>query len=112
MTQDDYVSHFLNVLGDICDRARIVIKLEETWYSRSLFEYARKYHYKGIQVSGCLKRISRLASEANQTIPTLSGDLAGIFSTGATSAAEDSTPIYAYFATIVEASLRMLHTQE
>lgn len=112
MTQDDYVSHFLNVLGDICDRARIVIKLEETWYSRSLFEYARKYHYKGIQVSGCLKKISRLASEANQTIPTLLGDLAGIFSTGATSAAEDSTPIYAYFTTIVETSLRMLHTQE
>lgn len=89
MTRDEYVD-YLSVLQDFCTSAGIVIKLEETWYSRNLFEYSRKYHYKGAQVSCCSKRVTRLASEANQVIPSLSGDLTGIFSTGAAVAAEDS----------------------
>lgn len=111
LTSDSYVQSFLKVLKEKCEAAGIQIKLEETWYSRNLFEYSRRYHYRGAQVSGALKKISRLASEANQTIPTLSGDLSGIFSTGASSAAEDLTPRSAYFCTIVEASLSFLNAQ-
>jgi len=104
--QEGYISLFLTVLEDYCAQAHIVIKLEETWHSRNLFEYSRKYHYKGAQVSGCCKRITRLTSEANQVIPSLNGDLAGIFSTGATAAAED-TPRASYFCTVVEAALSL-----
>jgi len=107
LTRDNYVDNYLTVLKDLCEKARIVIKLEETWYSRHLFEYSRKYHYRGVQVSSCCKRITRLASEANQVVPSLGGNLAGFFSTGAVAAAEDSTPIYAYFCTIVEAALHL-----
>lgn len=89
LTSDLYVQSFLKVLKEKCEEAGILIKLEETWYSRHLFEYSRRYHYRGAQVSSTLKKITRLASEANQTIPTLSGDLSGIFSTGASAAAED-----------------------
>jgi len=83
LTHEDYIQLFLTILEDLCMKANIIIKLEETWHSRNLFEYSRKYHYKGAQVSYC-KRITRLASEANQIIPSLSSDIAGIFSTGVT----------------------------
>lgn len=106
MTKDDYIDSFLKVLQELCDQAGIVVKLEETWYARNLFEYSRKYHYKGAQVGGCCKRITRLASEANQVISSLSGDIAGIFSTGIAAAAEDNTPMSSYFCTI-EACLHL-----
>lgn len=99
-------------MESLCIQAGIVIKLEETWHSHNLFEYSRKYHYKGSQVSGALKRIFRLASEANQVIPSLNGDLAGFFSTGAAAAAEDTTPRAAYYCTIVEACLRLWQDNE
>ncbi|CAL1672381.1 unnamed protein product [Lasius platythorax] len=109
---NDYVKQYLNVLKDLCEAAHIKIKLEETWYSRNLLEYSRKYHYKEAQVSSCSKRITRLASEANQVIPSMNSDIAGIFSTGATAAAEDSTPMYAYFCTITEAALHLWFENE
>lgn len=58
LTQDQYIENYLRVLRNMCDQAKIVVKLEETWYSRHLFEYSRRYHYRGIQVSGCCKRIT------------------------------------------------------
>ncbi|AYW51538.1 L polymerase RdRp [Formica fusca virus 1] len=112
MNMDTYVKHYLSVLKTLCEEAQIVIKLEETWYSRHLFEYSRKYHYKGSQVSSCCKRITRLASEANQVIPSLNSDIAGIFSTGAAAAAEDCTPMAAYYCTVVEAALHLWDTNQ
>lgn len=106
-TRDTYIQTYLKELQTLCDQAEIIIKLEETWYSRNLFEYSRKYHYKGIQISSCCKRISRIASEANQVIPSLQEDLSSIFSTGATAGGEDNTPMAAYYCTIVEAALRL-----
>ncbi|QMP82162.1 RNA-dependent RNA polymerase [Hymenopteran orino-related virus OKIAV87] len=110
MDQEGYITMFLTTLKQYCERAGIIIKLEETWYSRDTFEYARRYYYKGAQVSGALKRIARLSSEANQTIPSVNGDVAGIFSTGATAAGEDPTPVSAYYCTIVEAAILLRDT--
>lgn len=107
MNTDEYIAYYLSHLESLCTQAGIVIKLEETWHSRNLFEYSRRYHYKGSQVSGALKKISRLASEANQVIPSLNSDLSGFFSTGAAAAAEDTTPRTSYYCTLVEASLRL-----
>ena len=59
--------------------------------SYHLLEYAKRHFYKGAQTSGCLNRISRIASEANQTVPLFNIDLSGLFSTGAVAAAEDMT---------------------
>lgn len=103
VTEDVYVNNFVTVLTNYAKQAGIPIKPLETWQSRHLFEYSRKYHYKGAQVSSALKKISRLSSEANQVIPTLNGDLSGLYSTGASAAAEDVTPGNAYRVTLMEA---------
>lgn len=65
-------------------------------------EYSRAYHYKGVQVSTALKKISRVNSEANQTIPTFNGKIAGMFSAGSSAAGEDHVPYWAYYVTCVE----------
>lgn len=82
------------MLVQYTDEAGIPIKPLETWQSHNLFEYSRKYHYNGVQVSTVLKKISRLASEANQVVLTLNGDLSGLYSTGSSAASYDVTPTY------------------
>lgn len=52
-----------------------------------------------MQVSTALKKISRVNSEANQTIPTFNGKIAGMFSAGSSAAGEDHVP---YARTCVE----------
>lgn len=98
-----YVNNFVSVLTRYAHDAGIPIKPLETWQATKLFEYSRKYHYEGAQVSCALKKISRLASEANQVIPTVNGDLSGLYSTGASAAAEDLTPGCAYVTAVFEA---------
>lgn len=103
LTEITYVNKFVEVLTNYANMAGIPIKPLETWQSRNLFEYSRKYHCKGAQISCALKKISRLASEANQVIPTLNGDISGLYSTGASAASEDVVPTHAYITTLVEA---------
>jgi hypothetical protein len=110
MTKDQYVAEFMRELHRLADAAGIPIKLEESWISNNLFEYSRRYFYKGAQASCALKRISRVASEANQTIPTLNGDISGIFSSGTAAAAEDPLPCSSYIVSAVEALLRIEET--
>ncbi|ANQ45640.1 RNA-dependent RNA polymerase, partial [Orinoco virus] len=107
MTKHEYITWFQMVLRDLCTGAGITMKLEETWVSGILLEYGREFFLKGAQVSSALKRISRVASEANQTIPSINGDLAGVFSTGMAAAQKDHHPVAAYWTTIVEASFTL-----
>lgn len=104
ITESLYVDNFINFLVQYSDEAGIPIKPLETWQSHNLFAYSKRYHYKGAQVSTALKKISRLASEANQVVPTLNGDLSGLYSTGASGASEDVTPTAAYTCTMFEAA--------
>ena len=97
------MDNFVRVLTDYADRVGLPIKRLETWQANDLFEYSRKYHYKGAQVSCSLKKISRLASEANQVVPTMNNDLSGLYSTGASAASEDITPRGSYLLTLIEA---------
>ncbi|KAJ2941434.1 hypothetical protein O0L34_g3646 [Tuta absoluta] len=92
MTRDDYVQWFQETLRDLCTKAGITMKLEETWSSSILLEYGRQFFLRGAQVSSALKRISRVSSEANQTIPSVNGDLAGMFSSCMSSAQKDHEP--------------------
>lgn len=64
----------------------------------------------GVQVSGALKKVSRLTSEANQAVYTLNTVLAGLFSSGASIAGDDLSPIPAYMLTIFEASFALWRT--
>lgn len=103
MTEIKYVENFVNVLTDNAEQAGIPIKPLETWQAHDLSEYSRNYHYKGAQISGALKKISRLASESNQIIPTHNVDMSGLYSTEASAASEDPTPLAAYKVTLIEA---------
>ncbi|KAJ2954234.1 hypothetical protein O0L34_g2479 [Tuta absoluta] len=107
MTVEDYIDHFLEELNRLCDMAGIVIKTQESWFSRRLLEYGRKYYYDGAQVSCSLKKISRVTSEANQTLPTLNTLLSGMFACGASCANEDYSPVPSYVTTILEATVLM-----
>lgn len=82
----------------------LIIKAEESWHSEKLVEYSKAYHYQGVrvQVSNALKKISRVNSKANQTIPTFNGKLSGMFSAGSSAAGEDHVPYWAYYVTCVE----------
>nr|WPR17567.1 MAG: RNA-dependent RNA polymerase [Beetle nyamivirus] len=102
-TATSYVDDFVEKLSIAAEQAGIPIKEAETWRSSYLFEYSREYHFKGAQVSSALKRVSRLASEANQSIPSLNADLSGFFSTGAAAASKDIIPGPAYLCTVIEA---------
>ena len=101
-TKDSYVDDFMNELVATAERAGIPIRKEESGISTLLFEFARRYLYNGAQMRGALKRISRVSSEANQTISTLNGDISGMFSAGTASAAEDKTPIPSYLTTVLK----------
>lgn len=105
LTPDQYTRQFLQVLEDICVEAGIVIKVPESWRSRRILEYGRRHFVDGVQVSGALKKVSRLTSEANQAVYTLNTIVAGLFSSGASIPGDDLTPTPAYLLTIFEAAL-------
>lgn len=101
-SKDDYINEFKLSMASMADKCGLVIKAEESWHSEILVEYSRAYHYKGVQVSTALKKISRVNSEANQTIPTFNGKIAGMFSAGSSAAGEDHVPYLSYYVTCVE----------
>lgn len=76
----------------MAEKCGVIIKAEEFWHSEKLVEYSRAYHYKGVQVSNALKKISRINSKANQTIPTFNWKISGMFSAGSSTAGEDHVP--------------------
>lgn len=107
LSPDQYTQQFLRVLENICEQSGIVIKVPESWKSRRLLEYGRRYFVDGVQVSCALKKVSRLTSEANQSIHTLNTVIAGLFSSGTSIAGDDLTPIPAYMITVFEAALTL-----
>lgn len=50
ISEEEYVNNFVSVLTGLGEDAGIPIKPLETWQARDLFEYSRKYHFKGAQV--------------------------------------------------------------
>lgn len=90
-SKDQYINDFKIAMAEKCG---LVIKAEESWHSEKLVEYSRAYHYKGAQLSTALIKISRVNSEANQTIPTFNGKIAGMFSAGSSAAGEDHVPYW------------------
>jgi hypothetical protein len=96
-TVQEYVKGFLDHLTVMSLRMGMIIKPEETWTSTCLFEYSKKYHIRGTQVSCGLKRASRISSEANDSMRTLNGELSSFYSAGVALASEDREPMSAFF---------------
>lgn len=100
--KEGYINDFKISMAAMAEKCELIIKAEESWHSEKLVEYSHAYHYKGVQVSTALKKISRVNSEANQTIPTFYGKIAGMFSAGSSAAGEDHVPYWSYYVTCVE----------
>lgn len=79
------------------------VKVIETWISTILFEYSKRYHLKGSQVPCALKPISRISSETNDGILSLSARITSIFSSGITAANNDPIPDPSYITARIEA---------
>ena len=94
---------FVRRLGERSKVLGMEIKEEETWYSTVLFEYSKKYHLRGSEVSSALKKASRMGSDSNDGIKTLSNRVSSAFFTGISVAAVDSTPNAAYILAVMEA---------
>ena len=56
------------------------IKGLDTWYSTVLFEYSKRFHFHGAEVSYALKKASRIGSESNDGIRTISNRISSYFS--------------------------------
>lgn len=93
LTSEQYTHQFLKVLEKVCIESGVVVKVPESWKSRRLMEYGRKYFMDGVQVSSALKKVPRLTSEANQAIHTINTAVAGLFASGTSIAGDDITPI-------------------
>ena len=109
-TWKQYIKQFLDELETATNRSGIPIRKNESWFATDLFEYSRSYHYKGAQASNALKRTSRVASEANKTVPTLAVDISGMVSTGSAAASNDHDPTASYLVTTFEAAVRLEET--
>ena len=109
-TWKQYIKQFLDELETATNRSGIPIRKNESWFATDLFEYSRSYHYKGAQASNALKRTSRVASEANKTVPTLAVDISGMVSTGSAAASNYHDPTASYLVTTFEAAVRLEET--
>ncbi|APG78645.1 RNA-dependent RNA polymerase [Beihai rhabdo-like virus 5] len=102
-TPDQFAQHFIKVLEDHAAKIGLTLKPSETWASSNLFEYSKKYYYRGTEVSTALKTASKTGSLTNNDFNTVSNGVAGAFSSGVTIASSDNAPFAAYMLACVEA---------
>lgn len=90
------------------DRSFLPIKLKETFVSLLYMEYGRTSYPRGKRISQALKRASRIGTESQETIPSISTELSGIFATGiVATAAECGTTASAYAVSCVEVGITL-----
>ncbi|APG78642.1 RNA-dependent RNA polymerase [Beihai rhabdo-like virus 4] len=104
-TPTDYATAFIAQLEKNSSKLGMKLKPEETWSSSILFEYSKKYYYKGVEVSQGLKTASRIGQDTNDDFDTLTNSVAGSFSSGVNIASRDHSPIPGYILACVNASL-------
>ena len=98
----EFGERFISLFEAKTRALKMRLKKEETWASSILFEYS-KYHLKGAEVSCALKKASRISSEANDGVRTLSNRISSVFSSGIAIAGTDLLPIGGYIMAAVEA---------
>lgn len=75
LNPDRHVKMLLNTLDYLFERAGLKLKLQETWYSKNLFEYSKIRYYKSIRLDDSLKRLNRLIPDINEGFPSLASYL-------------------------------------
>jgi len=84
------------------------LKPEETWYSDKLFNYQRKYYYKGSPVSNGLKQVVRAFAEGSEGSMGLNSVISTSMNTGISIAASVSDPLTGPLVAYVEAYTQIL----
>ncbi|APG78650.1 RNA-dependent RNA polymerase, partial [Beihai rhabdo-like virus 3] len=105
MSVQTYIDAFLGKVSEISSEVGMELKMDETWVSTNLFEYGKKYHYRGVEVSSGLKRASKISSETNSGLPTLSNSISSLFSGGISTSGCDSSPQPGFVLACVEAAV-------
>jgi hypothetical protein len=75
LNPERHVKLLLNTLDHLFDLAGLKLKLQETWFSKNLFEYSKIRYYKSIRLDDSLKRLNRLIPDINEGFPSLSSYL-------------------------------------
>ena len=105
LTRKEFISLYRDTIASLSDTCGMEIKKEETWCSSYLFEYSKRYYFKGAEVGGALKKASRVANESNSGLPTLSNRVASVSSAGVSVAGADTRPQAGFFLATLEACI-------
>lgn len=90
-------------LSDMFNSIGLELKPEETWYSSKLFNYQRRYYYKGSPVSNGLKQVVRAFAEGSEGSMGLNSVISTAMNTGVAIAASVSDPLTGPLIAYVEA---------
>ena len=55
LTKKEFISLYRDTIAELSDKCGMEIKKEDTWCSSYLFEYSKRYYFKGTEVAGALK---------------------------------------------------------
>ena len=105
LTKKEFISLYRDTIAELSDKCGMEIKKEDTWCSSYLFEYSKRYYFKGAEVAGELKKASRVANESNSGLPTLSNRIASVSSAGLSESGADLHPQAGFFLATLEACI-------
>ena len=106
----EFAQNYIDLVSAESSMLGLTLKDEETWMSTMLFEYSKKYHFLGVEVSTGLKRASRIGTDTNDGIQTLANRVSSVHSAGVTLAGVDDNPGAAYTLACIETAI-ILHDQ-
>lgn len=94
---------FLDTLEEEFKSIGLPLKIDETWTSSRLFAYGKHLILEGVYLPMVLKRLFRANGGGNDIFPTLSEDIASIFSNCGSAAESYYYPQMPYFIAVFQA---------
>ncbi|QKW94171.1 L protein [Varroa jacobsoni rhabdovirus 2] len=99
---------FLDTLEKEFKSIGLPLKIDETWTSARLFAYGKHLILEGVYLPMVLKRIFRANGGGNDIFPTMSEDIASIFSNCGSAAESSYYAQVPYFIAVFQASITVL----
>lgn len=96
------LQRFLDVLEEVAEMFRLVIKKEESWFSSNFVNYGKDLLLDGAYLPQGMKKISRVLSDINDLYPTLTAKISSMQTTGLSTAQKSIDPLVPYFICQVE----------
>ncbi len=99
-TADQYVEEFKTLLVETATRFGIPIKALESWSSKTLLEYSKKYFQAGVELESPLKSVFRSGSMVTSPLQTFEMSISTIISSGVAIAAKDKSADPSFLLTV------------